>query len=74
MLMLSSAGDSGTSGHPITGPRVSQNDSNHTRVPQHALVLGSDQHVGLNPSLPAKGGESFNDCPHRDLLNLNLHA
>ena len=51
-------------------------------VAQHALILGSGSHVQSNhqvksPSLPDVPNlltQPFNQIPHRNLTNLNLHA
>ena len=59
-LCFSSGGNPRSSGHQITPSRVPQNDSNCSRVAQHALVLGSDQHVGSDSYSSSKGGEPVN--------------
>ena len=57
---------------------MQENHSDFSGVAQHALVLGSSGHVQSNPSeptLPVKPvTQPFNQIPHRNLTNLNLHA
>ena len=47
-------------------------------VAQHALILGSSDHVQSDPTepalLPNLLTQPFNQIPHRNLRNLNLHA
>ena len=68
-----------TGGLQASGPRVSTTHFDCSRVAKHAMVLGPGQHVGSNSplSLPKVKNlltQPFNQCPHRDLFNLNLHA
>ena len=58
-LCFSPSGNPGTSGHQAVGPRLSKNDFDCTRVAEHALVLGSDQHVSANSPLSAKDMQCF---------------
>ena len=68
----------GQSGGEATGLPVQETHSDCPGVAQHALVLGpSDQssQVPLSlPNLPSLLTQPFNQIPHRNLTNLNLHA
>ena len=63
------------SGGEVAVLPMQENHSDCPRVAQHVLVLGSSGHVQPNPtSLPNLLTQSFNQIPHRNLTNLNLHA
>ena len=57
---------------------MQQNDTNCSRVAQHALVLGPSCHVQSDPTVPAQPANlvtrPFSQTLHRNLSNLNLHA
>ena len=57
---------------------MQKNHSDCSGVAQHALVLGPSDHVRSDPTepafLPNLLTQSFNEIPHRNLTNLNLHA
>ena len=46
------------SGGEVAGLPVQQNDTDCTRVAQHALVLGPSGNVQLDPTVPAQSGNS----------------
>ena len=76
-ICLSPGGSSREGGLQVVGSRIPQSHSNCSRMAKHAMDLGSGQHVGTNSSLPKVGNlltQPFNQCPHRDLHSLNLHA
>ena len=50
-LCLSFSCNSGTSGHQVVGPKMSYNDPDCARTAQHAMVLGTGQHVSANSPL-----------------------
>ena len=53
---------------------MQENHSDCSGVAQHALVWGSSDHVQSNPTELAQSAQPFNQIPHRNLTNLNLHA
>ena len=54
---------------------MQKNHSDCSGVTQHALVLGPSDHVQSDPPEPALLlTQPFNQIPHRNLTNLNLHA
>ena len=53
------------SDHQVVGPRLPSNDSDCPGVAQHAMVLGSGQHVSSHPSLSSKGGEPSDSAIQR---------
>ena len=53
-ICLPTSSHLGQSGGEATGLPLQQDDSNCTRVAQHALVLGSGGHVQSDPILPAQ--------------------
>ena len=77
-LCFSPGGSPREGGLQVDGSGIPQSHSHCTRVAQHAMVLGSGQHVSTDsPNLPRVGNlltQPFNQCPHRDLHSLNLHA
>ena len=68
----------GQSGGEIAGFPVQETHSDCTGLAQHALVLRSSDHASQIPlSLPNITNlltQPFNQIPHRNLTNLNLHA
>ena len=77
-ICLSASSHLGQSGGEIAGLPVQENHSDCSRVTQHALVLGSSGHVQpiplTLPNLPNLLTQPFNQIPHRNMTNLNLHA
>ena len=74
-LCLPTSSHLGQSGGEVTGLPLQENHSDCTGVAQHALVLGSSDHVQSDPTEPAQPVDTaFNQIPHRNLTNLNLHA
>ena len=76
-LRLPSDGHSASGGVQTVGPQLPSHHSDCSRMAKHAMVLGPGQHVSSNCPLPQVTNlltQPFNQCPHRDLLNLNLHA
>ena len=77
-IRLPTSSHFGQCGGKVAGLPVQQDDTDYTRVAQHALVLGSSGHVQSDLSVPAKPAQSgysaFNQTLHRTLSNLNLHA
>ena len=72
-LCLPTSSHLGQSGGEVTGFPLQENHSDCSRVAQHALVLGSmSSQIPL--SLPNLLTQPFNQIPHRNLTNLNLHA
>ena len=71
---------SGQSGGEVAEHPMQENNSNCPGVAEHALVLGPGSHVQSNPieptlpALPNLLTQPFNQIPHRNLTNLNLHA
>ena len=59
-LCLPSDYSSGTSGQQAVETKMSQNDPACTRMAQHAMVVGSGQHVSSNSPHPPKSGEFVN--------------
>ena len=68
----------GQNGREVSGPPMQQNYSDYPQVAKHALVLGPSDHVNhiplYLPNLPNLLTQPFNQTPHRNLSNLNLHA
>ena len=67
----------GQSGGEAPGLPLQQNNSDCSRVAQHALVLGPGSNVKPDPTLPSIPNlvsQPFNQVLHRNLSNLNLHA
>ena len=65
----------GQSGGEATGHPVQKVNSNCSGMAQHALVLRFSGHVQPSlPQLPNLLTQPFNQIPHRNLTNLNLHA
>ena len=64
----------GQSGGGVAGLPMQENHSDCSGVAQHALVWGSSDHVQSNPTELAQSAQPFNQIPHRNLTNLNLHA
>ena len=66
------------SGGEVAGLPMQENDSDCSRVAQHALVLGSSGHVQPNPTESAKSAnlltQPFSQIPHRKLTNLDPHT
>ena len=62
----------------VTRLPVLENHPDCSGVAQHALVLGPGDHVQSGPlsllNLPNLLTQPFNQIPHRNLTNLNLHA
>ena len=77
-IRLPTSGHLGQSGGEVTGLTLQENHSDCSGVAQHALVLGSSDHVQSDPTEPANLPnlltQPFNQIPHRNLTNLNLHA
>ena len=53
---------------------MQENHSDCSGVAQHALVLGSLDHVKLDSLVPAQRALSTIQTPHRNLSKLDLHA
>ena len=68
----------GQSGGEAPGLPLQQNNSDCSRVAQHALVLGPGSNVKPDPTVSAQHtnlvSQPFNQVLHRNLSNLNLHA
>ena len=67
----------GQSGGEVAGLPVQKNHSDCFRGAQHALVLGFSDHCKSDPIVSAQSTQparSIIQTPHRNLLNLNLHA
>ena len=68
----------GQSGGETAGFPVQETHSDSPGVAKHALVLGFGHHVQSGPPQPANMTnlltQPFNQIPHRNLTNLNLHA
>ena len=74
-IRLSTSGHLGQSGGEVAGLPLQENHSDCSGVAQHALVLGSMTMSSQIPlSLPNLPTQPFNQIPHRNLTNLNLHA
>ena len=77
-ICLSTSSHFGQSGGKVTGLPMQENHCNCPGVAQHALVLGpgdmSSQIPLSLPNLPNLLTQPFNQSPHRNLTNLNLHA
>ena len=80
-ICLPTSSHLGQSGGKVTVLPMQENHSDCSRcsrVAQHTLVLGSSGYVKPDPSVPAQPAQAttqpFNQAPHRNLLNLNLHA
>ena len=78
MHMPSHQQPSWTNGGEVVGLPMQQNHSDCSGVAQHALVLGPSDHVESDPTetgfLAQPVNTAFNQIPHRNLTNLNLHA
>ena len=61
----------GQSGGEVTELPIQVNHPDCSGVAQHALVLGPSDHV---QSGSPQSAQPFNQIPHRNLTNLNLHA
>ena len=68
----------GQSGGEAPGLPLQQNNSDCSRVAQHALFLGPGSNVKPDPTVSAQHtqpvSQPFNQVLHRNLSNLNLHA
>ena len=68
----------GQSGGEVVGLPMQKNHSYCSGLAQHALVLGPSDHVESDPTEPGLLAQpvntAFNQIPHRNLTNLNLHA
>ena len=53
-IRLPTSGHLGQSGGEVTGPPLQENHSDCSGVAQHALVLGSSDHVQSDPTEPAQ--------------------
>ena len=77
-ICLSTSSHLGQSGGEVTGHPMQENHFDCPGVAQHTLVLGSGGHVQSNPTkmpeVPNLLTRPFNQIPHRNLTNLNLHA
>ena len=74
-ICFSTSSHLGQSGGEVVGLSMQENHSDCSGMAQHALVLGSSAHVQPNPTEPPNLlTQPFNQTPHRNLLNLNLHA
>ena len=74
-ICLPTSSHLGKSGGVITGLPMQENHSDCSRVAQHALVLDLVAMSSQIPlSLPNLLTQPFNQIPHRNLTNLNLHA
>ena len=72
-ICLPTSGHLGQRSWETTGLPVQENHSDCSRVAQHALVLGSSGHVKPDSLVPALS-QPFNQTPHRNLSNLDLHV
>ena len=78
MHMPSHQQPSWTNGGEVVGLPMQQNHSDCSGMVQHALVLGPSDQVESDPTetgfLAQPVNTAFNQIPHRNLTNLNLHA
>ena len=72
-ICLSTSSYLGQSGGEAAGLPMQKNHSD-SGVAQHALVLGSSDHVQSDPTEPVQPVNTGIQIPHRNLTNLNLHA
>ena len=76
-ICLSTSSHLGQSDGEVTGRPVQENDFDCSKVAQHALVLGSGDHVQPDPTVlaqPTQPSHTTIQTPHRNLSKLNLHA
>ena len=74
-ICLPTSSHLGQSGGEVTGLPLQENHSDCSGWAQHAMVLGSSDHVQSDPTEPAQPVDTpFNQIRHRNLTNLNLHA
>ena len=73
-LCLPTSSHLGQSGGEVTGLPLQEDHSDCSGVAQHALVLGSSEHVQSDPTEPAQPVDTINQIPHRNLTNLNLQV
>ena len=66
-LCISTSSHLGQSGGEADGQPLQQNDSDCSRVAQHALVLGSGDHVEPDSSLPAQPAQPSDSTIQSDL-------
>ena len=65
-ICLPTSSHLGQSGGETTGLPVSENNSDCSRVAQHALVLGSSGHVQPNPTEPAQSAQPTHSAIQSD--------
>ena len=74
-IRLPTSGHLGQSGGEVAGLPLQENHSDCSGVAQHALVLGSSDHVQSDPTEPAQPVDTaFQSDPSQKSDNLNLHA
>ena len=71
LICLKISSHSGQSGGETAGLPMQENQSDCSRVAQHALVLGFPSACPTSLTLLT---QPFSQIPHRNLTNLNLHA
>ena len=72
-LCFSPGGSPREGGLQVDGSRIPQSHSHCTRVAQHAMVLGSGQHVSTDSPKSAESRETFNLLTNPSSRNLPLN-